>query len=117
MSADNQNVEVRAGNSLIINILLKSKSGDPVVLAGATINWWVSRLVTSTGADILIQKSSSPEIITSGSTISVVLLPADTEHLAPGNYYHETQVNFADGRVSTVSSGILRVSKKLIALG
>jgi hypothetical protein len=105
MPAENQNVALLAGDSLDIVLPVKTLAGADVPLAGATVRWWLGRSRWSVGADIFVKKSIGQGIAIDGATATVSLAPADTDTLPAGTYYHEAEVIFADGSVSTVTTG------------
>lgn len=99
--------EMFAGDSKRIEVRVE---GDGVELAGTTIRWRVAPTVRGAA---LISKST-PAITTEGDDVFVVpLAPADTEGLR-GEYYHEAEVEDADGNIATVLTGRVTIKPTLI---
>ncbi len=114
MPAENQNVELPAGDSRNLVIPVKNAAGADVSLVGSTVRWWMGKSQWSAGDDVLIKKSIGTGIAVVGSTITVTLAPADTDALQPGAYYHEAEVVFADSTVATVTRGTFTLSPTII---
>lgn len=128
MPATAQDITHYAGDSAIITIFpVLDGAGQPVDLTGATARWWMGKSATATGTDVWVKKSSEDTLVNeAGATIpqmalslmetdlwgiSIVLIPSDTEttstafHPQPGSWYHECEVEGADGKISTVTLG------------
>jgi hypothetical protein len=116
MPAENQTISIPAGDSRKIEIRVKDSAGVDVPLTGATVRWWAGKSVQSTGVDVHIQKTSDSGggITLSGATATVTVESAETAAITPGTGYHEAEVAFADGTVSTVSSGEFIIRPTLI---
>lgn len=114
MPAENQNVVIPAGDSLDIVLAVKTEAGVDVPLAGATVRWWMGRSRVSVGDDVLIKKSIGSGIAIVGATATVSLAPANTDSIPPGTYYHEAEVVFADGSVSTVTTGSFTIGPTIV---
>ena len=114
MTAANQNVFLPAGDSLDIVLAVKTAAGVDVPLAGATVRWWMGRGRASFGEDVLIKKSIGLGIAVTGATATVSLAPADTDAIPAGVYYHEAEIVFADGTVSTVTTGNITIGATIV---
>lgn len=111
MTATAQNVTHYQGDSRkLIFGPVRDTNGNLVDLTSAlSVRWWMAKKVNSTGDDIYIQKALGSGIALVEDdgewTIEVTLVPADTEDLAPGSWYHECEVVDAASRVATVMVG------------
>jgi hypothetical protein len=105
MPAENQNVFLPAGDSLDIVLAVKTEAGVDVPLAGATVRWWMGHSRFSAGDGVLIKKSIGQGVAITDATATVSLAPSDTAEIPAGTYYHEAEIVFADGSVSTVTTG------------
>lgn len=114
MPADNQTITVPAGDSRRIVIPVKDADGGDAKLSGATIKWWMAPSAYASGDEVLLKKQTGAGITVAGSTATVAVVPADTDTITPGTYYHETEVAFADGNVSTVSRGPFVIEPTII---
>jgi hypothetical protein len=114
MPAENQTVQMPAGDSRRIVIPVKDQAGADLPLTGATVRWWMAKSAWSKDADVLIKKTTDAGISVSGSTATVMLAPADTDAIPPGAYYHEAEIVFADQSVATVSRGTFQLSATVI---
>ena len=106
--------EIYAGDDKLIEVAVLDKVGDPVSISGATIRWRASR---SFGKAVAISKSTSSGIsITDAANgeFQVTLTPSDTASLK-GPYFHEAEVEFGDGKKSTVLQGRMIVNPILIS--
>jgi len=102
-----------AGDDKALVVTVKDADDAVVNLASATIKWQAAR---SLGKSSAISKSTSNGIeITdaAGGVFEIALAAADTEDLS-GNYQHEAEVTFADGSISTVLSGTMKVIPVII---
>lgn len=107
-----QVVSMRRGTSREIVIPVTDENGTPIDLTNATARWWVGKSVNSTGADIIIEKTTGGG---GGITITqvngiwqlnIAVLPADTETDQPRlSYYHEAEVTDQASNVYVVASG------------
>lgn len=120
MPQTNQNVSHPVGDSLTLNIgPVKEQNGTTNAdLTGATARWWLAKKVKSTGADIIVEKSTSDGIAitedTGAFTVVVTIDPADTEGQKATAYYHECEVVDAAGSISTVMTGTFTLTATLI---
>lgn len=121
MPATDQNVTMVRGDSRTITIAVKDKAGANVNLAGASVRWWVGKTVNATTRAIekvpTITVASglvSDAANTALYSLSIPLAPADTTALKAADYYHEAEVVFSNGAVSTVTSGTFTLEADLI---
>lgn len=121
MPAENQDVTHWKGDTGQITIgPVTDSAGAFPDLTSATAKWYMAASASSTGSNIFIQKSTADGgiVITGdtnvGFTLTIELLPADTESLAPGDFYHECEVTDAAGEISTVTVGAFTLKQTLI---
>jgi len=119
MPATNQDITHYKGDDGQIRITAKDADGNAVDLTDATARWWMAKAVTSTGDNILIQKSTADGgiVISEDSgfwILTIELLPEDTESLTPGKWYHELEVVDAAGDISTMTIGKFILKPTLI---
>ncbi len=115
MPADNQNIVHKAGDSLQIVLPVKDQVGAAIPLAGATVRWWIGMTKFATGDQIMVKKSSLGQGVAVADAVATIsLLPADTDSMASGTYYHEAEVAFADGSVATVTTGAFIIEPTII---
>ncbi len=114
MPAISQDIEMWAGDSKIVTIVITDLQNNPVDLTGAICYWWCGRSVHTREADMFIKKSSNPgggiillENPSGGPQWDAVftLYPSDTDFLPPGTYYHEAEVIDGSGFISTITIG------------
>lgn len=107
------NFMMTAGDTKTLVVTTKDASGNAVNITGSSIKWQAAR---SMGKASVLSKSTSSGIqITDGANgeFTVTLNPSDTEDLI-GNYYHEAQITAADGTISTVLFGTMKINPALI---
>jgi hypothetical protein len=111
---ENRDFSMFAGDSKTLSVSVTEQAdGAPTNITGATISWQAVRSLRKT---VVITKSTSDGItISSGSggTFDITLDPSDTASLR-GDYYHEAQITFTTGEVSTVLRGVMTVEPALI---
>lgn len=104
----NQNFSMASGDDLVLSITVKTESTCVAVdLTDATATWVLSR---APGCTPLVTVAG---VLTSPTTgvLTVTLVPADTDDLCSGRYYHELQLTDALDKVSTVMTGTARIMK------
>lgn len=96
------------GDTVNINVTVyDGNTTTPKSLAHATIEWVLYDEATDTAA---LNKNSTIVITDGlGGQMLIPLLPADTETLTPGVYYHEVEVTDEAGNVSTVTTGHITI--------
>ena len=102
-----------AGDDKTLTVTVLDPDGDAVNITAATIKWQCAR---SLGKASAISKTTSSGITitsASGGIFTVALEDTDTEDLS-ANYQHEAEVTFADGTISTVLSGTMKIIPVLI---
>src|SRR5260370_20109166 len=99
MTKRNQNVTHYSGNTKILRVKVVDQDDDTLpadLTAPMAVRWWLAKKVTSTGADIFVQKSLGQGITldyTNGFWFIVIeILPEDTEDVPNGNWYHEVEI-------------------------
>lgn len=117
MSADNQNITMCAGDTLIINIPIKDGSGNAVQLT-EPVGYW--KLANFGNNNIVLSKDT---INTSTMTISlnpttnfwvlqIGLIKDDTLPLTPGSYYQQVQI--VDGTSEgVITTGTITINRTL----
>lgn len=98
--------------SLVVDVT--DANGDTVAITSATIAWKAAKNFDATA---VISKSTSSGIsITSGSggIFTITLDDTDTADLTPGDYMHEAQVTFSNGKVATVLRGVMTLERGLV---
>ena len=110
MTEYNQDVEMVAGDSKIIEVTCRDDAGVILVLTGFTVRW---ALADDTGT-LLVEKDNIPAgeggvTITNavGGIFQVELETDDTEDLY-GEYYHEAEIEDGDNNLLTVTKGEAR---------
>jgi hypothetical protein len=117
MTEQSQDFEIWAGEYKEITITVLDAAGNPEVLTGATASWVLKKrpdaslpaLVSKShdhGAEVLVPETEGK--------VKIVLDSDDTADLAPGTYYHETQVLDSAGRPFTPTVGYLVVQSSAI---
>mgnify|MGYP000892708861 FL=1 len=116
MASEGQDFKMTAGDTRVLRIAVTDTDGEQVDLAGATARWWMARSSRSTGASVLVQKSTSGGVSIDEQTgiVTVTISPADTEGLSAGLYYHELEIVDGNGAVSTVTTGKVTMRDALI---
>jgi hypothetical protein len=110
--------EMFAGDTKRINFTITDATTGAVFdITGATALWQASRAkpVGFSSTPLLTKTEGDGLEITDaiGGAVTVVLSPADTLNLS-GNFYHELQLEDADGDIATVYTGTFTVRKALI---
>ncbi len=109
-----QDFDMHAGDDKTLVVSVRDTEGSPVDVTGATVRWRAARSANKT-ADI-IKKTGGSGITLSDPTqgeITITLNAADTDSLK-GTFYHECQVTFASGLLSTVVAGKMTILPALI---
>jgi len=119
MASTDQTITITRGDDLTVLIPVLDEDGANLDLSGGTARWWVGKTVNSTGANVLIDKSTADVTmtITSASglyTLTIPIEPADTEALEAGNWYHEAEVITSGGLVYTVTTGTFALGADLV---
>jgi len=109
-----QNLTVWAGDSLDIVFPVKGPDGGNLPLTDAVVTWRLARTVKSTGADVLLVKSSpSAGLTIAGSLCTCRIDAGDIGNDWAGALYHEARVTFPDGRSYLALSGQMTVQLTL----
>ena len=108
-----QDFTIDAGDDKTLEVDVKDNDQVVVDITAATIEWRASRNLKVTAA--LTKTTASGISITnaSGGIFQITLDDGDTEGLV-GNYYHEAQVTFTNGKIATILRGIMTVNPVLI---
>jgi hypothetical protein len=120
MPATDQTVTSWMGDTHIIAIPVKDGDNNNVDLTGASADWWMGKNANAKGADVYIKKSSAvpTEIQLTNNlglwTVTIKILPADTETLKPGKWYHECRVTDSAGNMARVSLGSFVLNPSII---
>lgn len=118
MPAVEQNVQHWRGDSLKINIPIRNKDGSPVNMSGGSARWWMGKSASSVGDKVFIKKGVGSgltlTLIDDVWTAQIVIDPADTQGLKPGDNYHELEVVDGAGAVSTVTVGTFSINQTMI---
>lgn len=121
MASTDQTITMTRGDDLTVTIPVLDEDGANLDLSGGTARWWVGKTVSSTGTNILIQKSTDALdgiTITSASglyTLTITIDPEDTEGLKAGNWYHEAEVITSAGKIYTVTTGTFALGADLVS--
>lgn len=110
--------EMFSGDSMRVNFAITDAStGNALDLTGATVRWQMSRAKAvgfSRTPALTKTEGGGLEIVDAfGGLILVLLDPEDTEGRS-GIFYHELEVQDADGDLSTAYSGTFTIKKSLI---
>jgi hypothetical protein len=122
MPETGQNITHWRGNSVTIEIRAADKSGNPIDVTDTQAKWCMARSAQAKLAgDIFVEKDNSPSggIVVAPQTdgfeyLVVTLNPADTENVAPGNYYHEAEIIDGAGNVFTIAVGKFRLQPAVL---
>lgn len=101
------NLTLWAGDGLTLSATALDAAGAPIVLTGAALDWRLTdgmRSLVTGGIGTRLAVVSAP-----AGTFTVTLDPADTRNLDGGTYRHACAVTEADGTVTTVIEGRVRV--------
>lgn len=106
---------IYAGDSKVLVVTVRDDDGVLVDLAGATIKWSASQLLSGAfSAEASIMKDDGDGIEVTGTGVfEVELLPADTESLS-GKFYHEAEITDVEDNIFTVLTGRMTVKPALI---
>lgn len=107
-------LEMPAGDTKIITVIVKDASGNLVDISNAGIKWQLAKHVGSTP---LVMKSTGFGItVTDGPNgiFEILIRSNDTDTLGGKEYYHEAEITLVDGTVSTIISGDVIITKTLI---
>lgn len=111
--------EMFAGDTKRLHFTLTSgaPNNDPLDITDATIQWQVSKGTTARFSAIpVISKATDDGIVITDSfagTLTIDLLPEDTENLK-GNFYYELQIVDATGDIATAATGQITIKPALI---
>ena len=121
MPSENQDVTHWKGDSGQITIgPVTDSDGAYPDLTDATAKWYMAASASSTGLNIFVTKTTADGgiVITGdtnvGFTLTIELLPEDTEDVTPGAFYHECEVTDAAGEISTVTIGAFTLKQTLV---
>lgn len=107
-----QNYEMHAGETIDLAVVVIDKATrGRKNLAGATIKWV---LYDEVGESAVLSKSTETvgeitDVDGLNGLFTVALLPADTIDVAPGTYYHESEVVDSGGSASVVFTGQVKI--------
>jgi hypothetical protein len=117
----NQNVSIPAGDTPTLTIAITVADESAFDPTGATGTWWMGKTSSSSGADVLLKKSTATtgaSFVQDSTTLEwslwVTLAEADTESQTPGNYYHEALIVEASGIRSRIMTGTFTVIPTII---
>jgi len=99
MSAENQDIEIGAGDTLEVEFApILDQNGLVIDLTTAVvIRWWMGLSSSSTGTNVKLKKTIGNGLTLLGNQGVLLLLNAvDTASLLPGIYYHEYEVILPD---------------------
>lgn len=108
------NFSLYQGDTKEITVTVLDADDNAVDITSATISWKASRNVNS-DAELTKDTTSGGVSITdaSGGKFKITITAGDTARMN-GDYYHEAQITFSDGSVSTVLTGTMTVRPGLI---
>lgn len=110
-----ENFTILAGDDVQLNFTVEAV--EDLSLAGAIVRWYAARSVNVQSALADIQKESPSDGIEitdeEARTFSVSILAADTQNLR-GRFYHEAEVETSNGKVYTVTTGVMIITPTLI---
>lgn len=113
MADINQNFELFAGDSLIVQVTVSEN------LTGFSVKWGVSRVSTTNcfNSTPLLEKSSGAGQITIDDAINGIisfkLAKADTLDFNPANYYHQVLIIDGLGNEKVVTIGTMEILRRL----
>jgi len=107
--------DIFAGDDDRLEITVRTASGDPVSLTGVSLVWALARSSRKTPELIKRSADSGIEVIDAeGGRCDVILDAADTADLGGLTYYHELQLEDADGKLTTTALGELTIRPAVI---
>ncbi len=106
------NKSMRSGVDKVMPFSAVDNDGVAVTVTGGSATYEIatSRRATSS---LVSLTSGAGDITLTGTTVTVTLVPTDTDNL-DGSYYHELEVVDAAGAVLTGFTGTIIVRKNLI---
>lgn len=112
MTKRNQYFEMHAGETVDLNVVVTDKATKSRKnLAGAAITWVLYDEAAESA--VLTKSTATVGDITNidglNGLFTVALAPADTANVAPGTYYHESEVIDSGGAVSVVLTGQVKI--------
>jgi hypothetical protein len=119
MTAFYQDFTLCSGDHRTLRFAVTDEAGAPVNLGGVqSVRWGCARLLAngSYALPAAIDKTLQTGIRiadASGGIIEVALQSGDTVSLA-GRYYHELQMTDAQGAVSTLAFGVIKIIDDLL---
>jgi len=114
MTATSQNLDMTAGDTMVLAVSVADGESAVDLSNVATIAWVLKR---GPHGPALLAKSidAGIEIIDAvAGQIEITFEPADTAAFASGPYFHGVVLIDAGGAVSTVMTGIITISPKVI---
>lgn len=119
MTAFYQDFTLCSGDDRVLRFIITDEAGVPVNLDGVqSVRWGCARLLPN-GTYVLpaaIDKTLQTGVRVAdaaGGVIEVALESNDTASLA-GSYHHELQMTDAQGAVSTLASGVIKIIDDLL---
>jgi len=101
------------GDSRVINIQINNPDGTPFNLTGCevflTLNLSQNPPVNPTDASAALKKSTSSFASPTSGLASLTLTNADTQNLAPGDYYYDIQLKDNFGNITSLASNLWSV--------
>lgn len=101
------------GDSRIVNIQINNPDGTPFNLAGCevflTLNLSQTPPVDATDSTASLKKSTTSFVSPATGLASLTLTNADTQNLAPGDYYYDIQLADVSGNISSLASNLWTV--------
>lgn len=111
MTAENQDFEIRTGESMTLRIPVTNTDGTEKTITGAAVTW-----LLLDGDDTLLTKTSAGGTVTVGATyFDVAITAANSAAITPRSYRHQAQVTLS-GVEKVVTEGTVRVVKSAVGL-
>ena len=106
-----RNMEMFSGDSVLVNVTIRLKSGSLADLTGAALTYKVAQTPKS---PVVLSKSVGDGISVTGvGEIQIQLDPEDTSDLPGDDYYHELRSTSPAGAVTTLMHGTLTINEDL----
>jgi hypothetical protein len=111
MTIRNDLQPLKAGDTRSYRVRLALPNGDPYDMTGGSARFVITKSERSLAT--LVSKSAALTSADEGGKTywfaTASLVPADTQDIDPGNYYHAMRVKDASGRQFTVQDGQITI--------
>ncbi|UBF23159.1 phage BppU N-terminal domain [Haloarcula tailed virus 2] len=114
MTQENQDFEMRAGDTIILNVEVSDKNGDNFDVSGYNATFKLSNYA---GSDALVSYTESDSNVSMGTPelyiVQIEFISSDTEDLGGVNsgeeYFYQLKIDDGPDDISTVTEGHITV--------